>query len=246
MLGQLADAMIENKAAHNLDTAYTLAKMLGLWARTKDEVKYKANIDIPQFWGYLKLQNEERRVVSPELYNLAKALAKSLVTHEFTCEIFKGDVIYQPVIIWEDGRFKSKLDLIKVDKKNKTLTPYDLKTTAFPIREFRNQFYKLRYYIQASMYMDAAREWAFKNYPGYELKPFQFIVVSRSNPKSPAIFATNELLYLSGKNGFYKEDGTLWRKGYIQLAEEYEWHIEKEEFSYDKDVYESNGVIQLT
>lgn len=250
MLGELADAMIENNATHNSTTAFTLAKGLGLWANIKNDETFTKKFDIPQFWGWLKLQDESRRVVSKDIYYLAKAMAKGLTDSQYTSHIFKSnkknELISQPVILWGKGKYKSKLDFIKINHTDKTITPYDLKTSAFPVEDFRNQFYKFRYYIQSSMYTDALREWAFTNYNGYTLKPFKFIVVSRTKPGFPLVYTVPESIINSGRDNFYNDDGVVWRRGYLQLTEDFEWHIDNKAFDYNRIVYEFNGDIELT
>ena len=250
MLGDLADAMIENHAAHNPTTAFTLAKGLGLWANIKNEATYTKKFDIPQFWGWLKLQNETRRIVSKDIYYMAKAMAKGLTENEYTSHIFESskenELISQPVIIWNNGKYKSKLDFIKINHKDKTITPYDLKTSAFPAADFRAQFYKFRYYIQSSMYTDALREWAFTHHPDYTLKPFQFIVVSRTSPSLPITYTVPDFIINAGRDNFHNDAGELWRRGYVQLTEDYEWHVNNDAYDYDRVVYESKGNIELT
>jgi len=249
MLGVLTDAMIDNEVEHTLKKAVTLAKMLGLWSFIKKEEVYNKKIDIPQFWEYLKLQNTNKRIVSPETYILAKAMANGLLTSKYTKDIFTytedQEVLYQEVIIWNKKTCKSKLDIIKVDHKEKTITPYDLKTTGFDKEEFINSFYKFRYYIQSSMYSDAIEEWKFKYYSDYLMKPFQFIVVQDIDYSNPLIYTVSDTIINKGREGFYNEEGKLLKKGYLDLIIEYNWHINNKRFNFSKSTYESKGNILI-
>ena len=248
-LGDLTNAMIDNDAEHNIDTAITLAKMLGLWSSVVNPDVYKKKIDKPQFWEYLKLQKTNKRIVSPETRDLAEIMRNGLLNGEYTRNIFNCDknqeLIYQEVIIWNNKTCKSKLDIIKIDHNKKTITPYDLKTTGFDKEDFINSFYKFRYYIQASMYYEAINEWRFNNYSDYLLKPFQFIVVQDIDPSNPVVYTVSDTIIDKGHSGFYNEDGKLLRKGYDQLIDEYLWHVNNEKFSFSKETYESNGNITI-
>lgn len=248
-LGVLADAMIENNATENLNTAVTLSRGLGLWDNVKKEEVYEKKIDIPQFWEYLRLQKTNKILVSHEDYHKAMTMKKGLLESGFTRGIFNltkdEELKYQEVIIWNKETCKSKLDIIKINHKNKTITPYDLKTTGFDKERFIGSFYKLRYYIQASMYYDAMEEWRFNNYPDYKLKPFQFIVVQGEDPTNPMVYTVSDLKLGEGRDGFYNEDGKLLRKGYLQLINEYDWHINMDKFDFSVDTYEADGNILI-
>jgi len=248
-LGDLTTAMIENNAKHNIETAVTLAKMLGLWSNVVNHDVYRKKIDKQQFWEYLRLQKTKKRIVSPEMYTIAKTMKNGLVEGMFTKDIYnvkKGEeLIDQQVIIWNKKTCKSKLDTIKVNHKLKTLTPYDLKTTSFNKETFISSFYKFRYYIQASMYHDAIIEWAFINFPDYKVKPFQFIVVQKDDPNNPLVYTVSDVKISEGRDGFFNEDGKLLRKGYKQLIEEYDWHVNMNMFDFSMETYKADGNILI-
>lgn len=247
-LGQLVDAMIDNDVELNIDEAVSLARMLGLWSSVKKEEVYRGKLTA-QFWEYMRLQKSSKRIVSPEMYLIAEQMAKGLLTSKYTKDIFKckehEEIIFQKVIIWNYETCKSKLDIIKVDHKNFTVTPYDLKTTGFDKEVFINSFYKFKYYLQASMYNSAVSELMFKEYSSYELKPFQFIVVQSSDPSNPITYTVSEHIIEKGMEGFYTEEGKLLKKGYLQLIEEYTWHVKNNKFDYSKNTYECKGNIMI-
>jgi len=246
-LGQLADAMIASGKDETLENAYEMAKEMNLWAGTKNPDLYTKKIDIPQFWEYLKLQRTNKRIVSPETFISAKSMVKGLLTNEFTDHIFQcekhEELRNQEVVIWNNDTCKSKFDIIKLNHKTKTITLYDLKTSGFDKERFIGSFYKFRYYLQASMYTTAINAWAFENYPDYLVKPFQFIVVQEADPMNPLVYTVSEPIINSGRDGFVEDSGKIYKKGYEQLIQEYEWHVNNNKFSYSKETYEQKGNI---
>lgn len=250
MLGELAEVMLLNNAELKVNTAFALAKSLNLWKGTKDEAKYIANFDKDEFWGYLKLkQQTDKVVISYELANLGERMAKGVLNGEFTKNIYKcnsnQEIIHQLVILWGNKKLKSMLDFIKIDHKARTVTPYDLKTTGFPVENFiKEAFYRQRYYIQASMYTDALTEWVFDNYPDYTVKPFSFIVVSKLQPDVGIVYTVSDTILKSGVDGFYKDD-ILVKKGYKQLLEEYNWYVNNNKFELSMDTYINKGNILI-
>jgi hypothetical protein len=252
-LGVLADAMIENNAEHKLETAVTLAKKLGLWSSIVKQEVYEAKIGTVQFWEYLKNKRSNKRIVSKEMHHKALEMKNGLLNGEFTKDIFKSSKnvmsLNQMVLVWNDKTLKSKLDLVKIDHKNETITPYDLKTIGSDKEGFIKSFYKWRYYIQASMYYDAVSESLTQEASsatyGYKMKPFQFIVVQSQDPANPMVYTVSDAKIREGRDGFYSEDGKLIRKGYKQLIEEYNWHINENKFDFSIETYNANGNILI-
>jgi len=250
-LGLVADAMVENNIKATPEEAIAVAKMLGLWSSVKKEDVFRAKVDVPQLWEYLKLEKSKKNkmLLSSEAYLVAQTMAKSVSEHEFTKNLVnpdeKGvDLLPQVVIIWKNGKFKSKLDWIRVDHNKKEIVPIDLKTGAVAKEDFIRQFFKLRYDIQAAMYHDAVLEWAFENYPDYSIEPFKYIYISKIDPLCPITFTITDETLLQGRDG-REVEGRLVRKGYVQLAEEYDWHLANNSFSYSKEAYESSGNILI-
>jgi len=250
-LGDLADEMLANNAELKGETAMVLARALGLWSNVKKDEVYLKKFDTKEFWGYLKLYRNkgDRKIVSPKLFDLATEMAKGITEGMFTKDIFesnaKRELLYQEVILWNNETYKSKLDLMVIDHNLKSIIPYDIKTSAFPAEEFKSQFYKFRYYIQSSMYTDALEEWRLEHYPEYLLKPFQFIVVSRENPSTALTFTVDETMIDKGRDGIHRDDGSLMRKGYKQLTEEFNWHVDSQQFDFSFTTYENKGNILI-
>lgn len=83
-------------------------------------------------------------------------------------------------------------DLLVVNHKDKTVQPVDLKTSSAPAYDFKENFVKYRYDIQASLYTDVLAQ-VLKTAEGYEdytILPYLFTDVSRSD-KVPVTYVYN-------------------------------------------------------
>lgn len=78
---------------------------------------------------------------------------------------------------------KCMFDLLKVDHKNKTIQPVDLKTSTVPAYNFAENFIKFRYDLEASVYVDvlSAKIIGIPEYSDYTILPFIFVDISRSD-----------------------------------------------------------------
>jgi hypothetical protein len=175
-----------------------------------------------------------------------------LRNHEFTSSIFVDtkdtETYYQFPIIWydRDKKCKSLLDILKIDHKNKKISPKDLKTSYDHVLSFSKNYIKFRYPIQESFYTDAVHYW--KNniavhLKDYEVEPFEFIIIQNTDFAKPLIYTSTQESYNVGKyGGSYKGNAV---KGYLQLIGEKEWHLQNEKYDYPKEIYDSNGKIKL-
>lgn len=120
---------------------------------------------------------------------------------------------------------KALLDGIKIDHKEKTIEPFDLKTTGKSVYEFKDSFLKYGYYTQAALYDEGIQHPESPVFEylegGYFVKDFKFIVtetkVSSYNPA--LIFKTSKKDREVGMNGGYIQG--KYYKGINQLLEDY-------------------------
>jgi len=94
-----------------------------------------------------------------------------------------------------------------------------------------------RYYIQDAMYMDAIREWRDAVYPMYMIEDISNIVISTKDVDNPTLFKIDKDWHEAGRNGFVSNG--RFNKGYLQLAEEVDWHRENNIFDKTKEHYEN-------
>ena len=204
------------------------------------------------------INSKGKKLLSPEQYEYAFNSIQTLKTHEFTKHLFEEndnvDNYYQFPIEWEvevNGvkvLMKSLLDILRIDHKNKTIEPKDLKTTGKSVLAFPSSFIEWRYYLQASSYSDAVRYLIKTHYPqyiSYRILPFEFLVISSKNPTKPLMYkCTENDLYVGAYGGTVKSyDREI--KGYLELVRDMIWHTENELYNYPKSTYEAKGNLEL-
>jgi hypothetical protein len=150
---------------------------------------------------------------------------------------------------YKNQDFKALLDGILINHKDKTIDPFDLKTTGKSVYLFKESYLMYGYYTQAALYNYAIQQPESPVYnliqEGYKILDFKFIVaetkVSAHNPAIIFETTTNDI-EVGLKGGFHKD---TYYKGIDQLLEDYLWHIEHNEWVYPRSVYENNGKVTL-
>ena len=189
---------------------------------------------------------------------------QELKTNTFTKMYFNADIatlrgfeyLYQhgfnfEYIVPNAGSITTKvlLDIIEIDHNKKTIRGCDVKTRDGSAYDFRFDFYKWKYYLQASLYTKALEEWLkAKNekgeYLGYTVNNnFKFIVVSTSY-FNVAVYKCTETDIEKGLNGFEKRDGS-YVKGVNELLDDVMWHLAINKWDCPRDVYSNDGIFYL-
>lgn len=117
---------------------------------------------------------------------------------------------------------KCMLDMVEVDHKNRTIQPWDIKTSADPAFKFDEQFVKFRYDIQANLYDDMLRVVISKDedYRSYKVLPFKFMDISRSD-KVPVVWEYDTTAWSQSDGlSFTSGDKTYQFKDYRKLLDE--------------------------
>jgi hypothetical protein len=144
---------------------------------------------------------------------------------------------------------KALLDGILIDHKNRTIQPFDLKTTGKSVYDFPVSFLQFGYYRQCALYETALYSIGSPILSlleqGYEMLDFIFIVVENKLSSShPAIiYRTNAKDREYGRIGGYI--GKRFYKGIDQLIDEYKFYRENDYWDLPVDLLRSNGEIQL-
>lgn len=88
---------------------------------------------------------------------------------------------------------KCMLDGISVHGGDRTLTPFDLKTMSRPAYEFPDQFVRMRYDTQASLYGELLAEAVASDpkWEGWTVLPFRFVAVDRES-RRPLVFTYDQ------------------------------------------------------
>jgi hypothetical protein len=146
-----------------------------------------------------------------------------------------------------DGHpFKSMLDKVVVDHKEKTIQPYDLKCT-WSVENFYEEYYLYRRaYIQAYLYYHAMLHMA--NDPssecyGYTVNYLQFIVCDSTNYYQPLIYTLNMDDMMDAYKGFVHKGRTY--PGVGELIAALSWCVTTGTWTISHKNYLSNGVVNI-
>lgn len=122
----------------------------------------------------------------------------------------------------ETVKIKIMPDLLKINHKEKTIQPVDLKTSGIPAWQFKENFLKFRYDIQAQLYSDVLTiiKDNDPDYKDYTILPYLFSDISRSD-KVPVTYVYDQFAD-DQRDGFtfYVGDKTYHYKSWRILLEE--------------------------
>lgn len=250
---ELPSNMTESTDLSEFETAYWKSgyKMPLKWVvnrfwTTPEAVEYYQAMNLSK--GKIVLSKDEYESVekAKEL-----VLASPFAYDYFTASRTWVELTHQVPIYFTYRGFECKalLDGIKIDHKNKIIHPFDLKTTGKSVLDFEDSFLHYGYYRQCAMYElalyseDSPVKDLLKD--GYTMDDFVFIVVeTKLSSTNPAlIYRTTKSTRQAGVNGG-KYNGKYY-KGIDQLLDELSWHINTNNWTYTKSVYENKGVIDL-
>jgi hypothetical protein len=226
------------------------------------------------FWKAL-IKSEGKTQISPEEKANAEEIVLSLQSHPHTIDYFINDedhiqTLYQVPIYFEHKTVpcRALLDMIIINHKDKTLQPIDLKTMGDSTGMFKTSAKRYRYDIQAAWYNLALRFFRLKetvpyglgerSLTDYRILPFKFIVESTKYPGCPLVYSCTLQDMIGGRFGFDKEQTIAYTEGertvvannyriegFEKGVELYKWHMEHDEWEYDRKVIENNGHLPL-
>lgn len=167
--------------------------------------KFKTNTRLEKLYNtcdYYNARRTGKSVVSQEDWDDAVNMFRAFKSNDYLKELFGNkngngiEYIYQAQFVVDlpcsDGtvvKFKIMPDLLKVNHNNKTVQPVDLKTSHMPAYDFKENFLKFRYDIEAACYTDVLRMVMDNDddYKDYAILPYLFTDISRTD-KVPVTF----------------------------------------------------------
>lgn len=186
-------------------------------------------------------------VISPQEFQEAQQCVQTLFTHPFTYKIFECDedeeIFYQlkfkENISSINVKMRCMFDILKVNHKQKTIRPIDLKTTGSPEEKFEKSFLDWCYWIQGSSYPTILSESLIKDdyFKDFSLLPFQFLVINKSN--------LTPLLWEMDLEETYEFTITNYGLNWVNLLQDADWHLQNGKFDYSRKSYENNGVNRI-
>lgn len=238
-----------------------------LYQEAYDKSGYKMKLDtvINNFWKneetykyYMATRGtgKDKTIISKDEYDSVVKCNELISANEFIHQYFNStgigiEILRQvPIYFKHKGEdCKALLDGIHIDHRNKTIQPYDLKTTGKSVYDFPSAFLQYGYYRQCAFYELAVLS---EKSPvrdllqqGYKLQDFIFIVVeTKISSSHPAvIFRTTFHDRNCGLNGGYM--GKRFYKGINNLIEDYQYYRDNDYWDLPRDLYENKGEILL-
>lgn len=218
--------------------------------------KFWATPDAVAYYHMTKGVTKDITILSKDEYESANKAVELIRCSPFAASYFTKsktweELLHQVPIYFtlEGEEFKALLDGIRVDHKEKTIEPFDLKTIGKSVYDFKNNYLNYGYYTQAALYDYAIRQ---EGSPvlelireGYAVKDFTFVVVeTKISSTNPAIiFTTDEKERHAGLYGGYCEGKKY--KGILELLEDYRWHVAQDQWVYPREVFQNEGKIPI-
>lgn len=198
------------------------------------------------------LERDKKIVITQEQANKAANIVDQLRNNPYTKDIVNAQntstgEVHNQLELYGSYRgipTKGALDRVLISHRNKTVQPIDFKTS-YNVLDFRNSYYKYRYYRQGSYYTYLLRQWLdSNNYADYTILPFTFVVCSTSGGQ--------HWLYRMTENDITSAEvggETTWGypiKGWRTILDEV-WYMtnSSKEFAFPYECQVNNGVMNL-
>lgn len=258
LLGKFIDALppglTVDSDIREYDAAYTDSGYK-MWIDKVVE-KFWTNTDAVNYYKLTKDIGDGIIVLSSDEYETVTKAQELILANEFIRPYFINDdvlnieLLHQVAIYFEyrDEQCKALLDGIMVDHKNRTIQPFDLKTSRsvydFPISYLQYGYYRQAAFYELAIYADSSPVKQYLN-EGYTVKDFIFIVVENKKSSShPAIiYQTTRQDLEAGLAGGYI--GQKYYKGIHQLIDDYKYHKEHDYWELPIDLLKNEGRIVL-
>jgi len=237
------------------ETLAEVGKEKDFWANDKYIAKRVKEIrqNCKTFFSMLKL-SQGKTIVTQQDVEDARRCANALKTSSITEFLFADNDpfnerfrrYYQLKFKCADPQtgveYRSMLDLVICDYKNKRIYPYDLKTTSFNEWEFPKAIVKYKYHDQARLYWRNLRQNLDKDeyFKDFKLEDFRFVCINRKNCK-PLVWKFEQTQTV-GTITFKTKSGYTynWRDPY-EIGKELAYYLRHEcavpvEIDYDNDI----------
>lgn len=251
MLGQLCDIILLNyDKIPSKEDVLKIVRHNAFWSNIAKEETLISKFNVDIFWNYLEIQFKikEKTVITLNEHLSAKNTVNTLLTHEYSKNIFYNNFEnYHELpfeIVYNKFTFRGILDIFQIDHKNKKVYMIDLKTSSGKSETFLKSFIDYRYYYQGAIYRMAFKYFCDKfNLIDYTLENFKFLFIGKSE-NVPIIFEFTEKWNQAAIKGFKTKSGYFYT-GIDENLKKVYYHWKNNKYDFSKDVYEQNGNLIL-
>ena len=200
-----------------------------------------------------KVVSNDKILIKPEMWQHASHTAATLISHKYTGKYFAHDVpgieiIYQYKFVTMINGYECKgmLDVLVVNHNAKLIFPVDLKTGESPCKDFPILYTAHRYYIQGALYKEGIKSVIAEDedLKDYEVKPFEFIYISKLNPNKPSKFTVDDNMHSACLKGFTDRYGYKY-KGVYDLFDDYYFSKNNNNSEYTEEEIMNKGVTNM-
>ena len=251
-LGRRKDVKISNKISNYKREIVINASKLKIYKSYSEEKTIETVVKAGAEYFKDKITSRGKILIKPEMWQHAAHTAATLITHKYTAKYFQHNVpgveiIYQYKFdtVVNGHRVKGMLDCVVINHKAKLIFPVDLKTGESPCKDFQMLFTAHRYYIQGALYREALKSIVDNDFDlmGYEVKPFEFVYISKLNPNRPMKFIVDEDMHIASLNGFTDRFGYEY-KGVYPLLEDY-YYSKQNDVDYNEEEVLNKGIVNM-
>lgn len=252
-LGRRKSVKITNKLANYTAEILNAASKLQVYKNYSEQKTIDTVVSAGKEYFKDKITSRGKVLIKPDMWQLAQITTNTLNTHPFTAKYFaKGvkdvEIIYQYKFqtTINGHTCKGMLDCLIVNHKAKVVIPVDLKTGEAPCKDFPMLYTAHRYYIQGGLYREALKAIVNNDFEliEYDVRPFEFVYISKVNPGRPMIFKVSDEMHNASLNGFNDRYGYKYR-GVYDLLEDYRFSVSNEKCDYSEEEYNNNGVVLM-
>jgi hypothetical protein len=251
-LGRRKERKISKNLGNYPDEIKKAATYLDIYKAYNDEKLFKTVCSAGDKYFEDKISSRGKILIKPEMWKHAAHTAATLISHKYTKKYFakkvpEVEIIYQYKfdVVVNGFRVKGMLDCVVVNHKAKLIFPVDLKTGESPCKDFPMLFTSHRYYIQGALYREALKTIVSNDFDldGYDVKPFEFVYISKLNPNRPLKFIVSEDMHKASLNGFTDRYGYNY-KGVYDLLNDY-YYSKNNTSDYSIDEVKNKGIVEM-
>lgn len=251
-LGRRKSRKITSKLENYQDEVVVASNKLDIYRKYTTEKLMNTVCSAGSAYFKDRITSRGKILIKPEMWQHAAHTAATLITHKYTAKYFQHNVpgveiIYQYKFdtVVNGHRVKGMLDCVVVNHKAKLIFPVDLKTGESPCKDFPMLYTSHRYYVQGALYREALKTIVDNDFElmGYEVKPFEFVYISKLNPNRPMKFIVDEDLHKASLTGFTDIFGYKY-KGVYPLLEDY-YYSKQNDVDYNEEEMLNNGIVNM-
>ena len=252
-LGRRKQMKITNKLSAYSDKILEGAIKLKVYKNYSDQKTIDTVVKAGSEYFKDKITCRGKILIKPDMWLQASATAATLISHPFTAKYFAQnvpgvDIIYQYKFdtVVNGHRVKGMLDCLIVNHKNKVIIPVDLKTGESPCKDFPMLYTLHKYHIQGALYREGIKSIVDNDFDltGYDVRPFEFIYISKLNPHRPMRFKVTDAMHKYALDGFTDRYGHK-HTGVYDLLDQYYYSVANNNADYTKEEMQTKGMVYL-